>query len=136
VISPRRGRREELLATVLHHHHRAEETVLFPALVARQPGLVVTTDELEVQHTELDVALAALPSDLRTAEAARGLVERHLGQEEHLVLPVWLASFTAAEHDRFADRVWWHRRDERASGSVGRASLPPVMPVLPAMAAV
>jgi hypothetical protein len=98
-------RRAELLARVLHHHHRAEDTVLFPALVARQPGLVVTTDELEAQHLELDVALAALPGDLRTAEHARRLVERHLGEEEHLVLPVWMASFTAAEHDRFADAL-------------------------------
>jgi hypothetical protein len=98
----RARRRAELLARVLHHHHRAEDTVLFPALVARQPGLVVTTDELEAQHIELDVALAALPDDLTTADAARRLVERHLGQEEHLVLPVWMASFTAAEHDQFA----------------------------------
>jgi hypothetical protein len=98
-------RRAELLARVLHHHHRAEDTVLFPALVARQPGLVVTTDELEAQHLELDVALAALPGDLSTAGQARRLVERHLGEEEHLVLPVWMASFTAAEHDRFADAL-------------------------------
>jgi hypothetical protein len=98
-------RRAELLARVLHHHHRAEDTVLFPALVDRQPGLVVTTDELEAQHLELDVALNALPGDLTTADGARRLIERHLGQEEHLVLPVWMASFTAAEHDRFADAL-------------------------------
>jgi hypothetical protein len=98
-------RRAELLARVLHHHHRAEDTVLFPALVDRQPGLVVTTDELEAQHLELDVALNALPGDLMTADGARRLIERHLGQEEHLVLPVWMASFTAAEHDRFADAL-------------------------------
>ena len=95
-------RRAELLARVLHHHHRAEDTVLFPALVDRQPGLVVTTDELEAQHLGLDVALSALPGDLTTADEARRLIERHLGQEEHLVLPVWMASFTTAEHDRFA----------------------------------
>ena len=95
-------RRAELLARVLHHHHRAEDTVLFPALVDRQPGLVVTTDELEAQHVELDVTLAALPGDLTMAEAARRLVEGHLGEEEHLVLPVWMASFSAEEHDRFA----------------------------------
>ncbi len=95
-------RRAELLARVLHHHHRAEDTVLFPALVDRQPGLVVTTDELEAQHLGLDVALSALPDDLTTADEARRLIERHLGQEEHLVLPVWMASFTTVEHDRFA----------------------------------
>src|SRR5215470_17644891 len=56
-------RRAVLLGTVLHHHHRAEDTVLFPALTARQPGAAVTTAELEAQHDELDVALAALPGD-------------------------------------------------------------------------
>ena len=95
-------RRARLLATVLHHHHRAEDTVLFPALVTRHPGVAVTTDELEAQHGELDVALGRLPDDLATAGDVRRLVERHLGHEEHHVLPVWLASFDAAEHERFA----------------------------------
>jgi hypothetical protein len=63
---------------------------------------VLTTEELEGEHHELDRVLAALPGDLEMAGDARGLVERHLGREEHLVLPVWLASFTAAEHERFA----------------------------------
>jgi hypothetical protein len=95
-------RRARLLATVLHHHHRAEDTVLFPALVARQPGVAVTTDELEAEHGALDVALARLPAELDTVTDVRRLVERHLGHEEHHVLPVWLASFDAAEHERFA----------------------------------
>jgi hypothetical protein len=94
-------RRARLLATVLHHHHRAEDTVLFPALVARQPGVAVTTDELEAQHVELDVALGRLPADLDAAGPVRILVERHLGLEEQHVLPVWMASFDAAEHERF-----------------------------------
>jgi hypothetical protein len=98
-------RRARLLATVLHHHHRAEDTVLFPALVARQPGAVVTTAELEQQHVALDVALAALPGELDAAEGVRRLIEGHLGLEEHHVLPLWMASFTSAEHDRFADSL-------------------------------
>jgi hypothetical protein len=96
------ARRAELLATVLHHHHRAEDTVLFPALTARQPGAAVTTDVLEEQHVALDVALAALPGDLAGAGDVRRLVEHHLGLEEQHVLPIWMASFTAAEHERFA----------------------------------
>ncbi len=95
-------RRARLLAIVLHHHHRAEDTVLFPALVARQPGVSVTTAELEAQHVALDAALGRLPDDLDTAGDVRHLVEHHLGLEEHHVLPVWLASFDAAEHERFA----------------------------------
>jgi Hemerythrin HHE cation binding domain len=95
-------RRAHLLATVLHHHHRAEDTVLFPALTRRQPGAAVTTAELEGQHAELDVALAALRTDLTAAGDVRRLVERHLGLEERQVLPLWMASFTTAEHERFA----------------------------------
>ena len=99
---PGAQRRAHLLATVLHHHHRAEDTVLFPALAARQPGAAVTTAEMEDQHVELDIALARLGADLSTAGDVRRLVERHLGAEEQLVLPMWLASFTADEHERFA----------------------------------
>ena len=87
---------------MLHHHHRAEDTVLFPALAARQPGAAVTTASDGGQHVELDVALARLGADLSTAGDVRRLVERHLGAEEQLVLPMWLASFSADEHERFA----------------------------------
>ena len=87
---------------MLHHHHRAEDTVLFPALAARHPGAAVTTAEMEDQHVELDLALATLGTDLSTAGDVRHLVERHLGAEEQLVLPMWLASFSADEHERFA----------------------------------
>ena len=80
----------------------AEDTVLFPALAARQPGAAVTTAEMEDQHVELDVALARLGADLSTDGDVRRLVERHLGAEEQLVLPMWLASFSADEHERFA----------------------------------
>jgi hypothetical protein len=99
---PGAQRRARLLATVLHHHHRAEDTVLFPTLAARQPGAAVTTAAMEDHHVELDAALAELTVDLSTASHVRRLVERHLGAEEQLVLPMWLASFTADEHDRFA----------------------------------
>jgi hypothetical protein len=98
---PGARRRAALLATVLHHHHRAEDTVLFPALGVRQPGVVVTTDELEAQHDELDAVLGGLPDDLGTIGRVRRLLERHLTQEEQLVLPVWMSSFTAQEHDHF-----------------------------------
>ena len=98
-------RRAALLATVLHHHHRAEDTVLFPALRERQPGVATTTAELESQHDELDVALAGLTTDVSGIGDVRRLVERHLGLEEHQVLPIWLASFTAAEHERFTGNL-------------------------------
>jgi hypothetical protein len=98
-------RRARLLQRVLGHHHHAEDAVLFPAVRARQPGAETTTAELEAQHVELDAALAALFDDATTIEGVRTLLERHLAAEEQQVLPLWLASFSADEHERFAHRL-------------------------------
>jgi hypothetical protein len=95
-------RRAVLLGRVLHHHHRAEDTLLFPAVAARNPGAALTTGELEAQHVELDEALATLVDDVTTICRVSDLVGRHLSAEEQLVLPLWISSFTAAEHERFA----------------------------------
>jgi hypothetical protein len=40
--------------------------------------------------------------DVGTIDRVRDLVGRHLSEEEQLVLPLWISSFTAAEHERFA----------------------------------
>ena len=101
----RAERRARLLELVLHHHHTAEDELLWPALVARQPGLEVVTDELEAQHVELDARLGALPDHLDTIADVRRLVEDHLVAEETHVLPAWLDAFTADEHDEFATRL-------------------------------
>ena len=98
-------RRAQLLATVLHHHHRAEDTVLFPALVERQPGAATTTEELDRQHTELDEALRRLGADIDLVAATRQLLDTHLLTEEAHVLPLWLDAFTSEEHERFAHRL-------------------------------
>lgn len=95
-------RRAQLLARVLSIHHHAEDTVLWPTLIARHEGLVATTDQLEAEHDALDRALAALPDDLSQVSAVRRQLEEHLLAEERQVLPLWLVSFTRDEHDRFA----------------------------------
>jgi hypothetical protein len=79
--------------------------VLFPALRDRNPGVSTTTDDLERQHEELDVALGRLVGGEGSIEDVRGLIEAHLAAEERHVLPVWLASFSADEHERFAARL-------------------------------
>jgi hypothetical protein len=109
-------RRGALLARVLTCHHHAEDTLLFPSLVERQPGVSTVTVDLEAQHAELDERLAALPRDLDGAPALRELVERHLAAEEQHVLPVWLASFTADERERFAGAL-------RRATPIGEAGL-------------
>jgi Hemerythrin HHE cation binding domain len=101
---PAANRRARLLATVLHHHHRAEDTVLFPALVARQPA-ATTTSELDRQHNELDDALQRLGADVELAPTTRRLLDHHLITEEAHVLPMWLDAFTADEHEQFATRL-------------------------------
>lgn len=98
----RAQRRADVLNQVLHHHHRAEDELLFPALRERQPGFETTSAVLESQHATLDVELPALCTDLARAGRVRRIVESHLAHEEQHVLPVWLASFTADEHARFA----------------------------------
>ena len=97
--------RADLLATVLHHHHRAEDTVLFPALAARQPGAVTTTEELVRQHLDLDVALGRLVDEVDSITDARRLIDTHLVAEEAQILPMWLDAFTHREHEQFADRL-------------------------------
>ncbi len=105
VTSARRRGAPRLLRRVLGHHHHAEDGLLFPALRARHPGASTTTDELEADHVALDAALDELVSDVARIEATGLLLERHLAAEERLVLPMWLASFTADEHERFAARL-------------------------------
>lgn len=95
-------RRARLLGRVLGHHHHAEDTVLFPALQARQPGFEASTAVLDAQHDELLYVVPLLAADLAMAPDVGRLLRAHLAAEEQLVLPVWMASFDGAEHDRFA----------------------------------
>ena len=71
----------------------------------RHPGAETSTAELEAQHGELDRALDALARDVTEIESAGRLIERHLVAEEQQVLPLWLAAFSADEHERFAHRL-------------------------------
>lgn len=109
------GRRARLLARVLAEHHRAEDELLWPALARRQPGFVATTDALEAEHEQLDAELRLLVDDPTRIAGVAGLVERHLRAEEEQVLPVWLASFDSAEHERFGNQL----RRSTPAGSVG-----------------
>jgi hypothetical protein len=86
---------------VLTAHHRTEDTLLWPAIEARQPGFAMTTVELEGQHRILDELMEGLRHDPATIDAAQSFLEQHLQDEEQRALPVWLASFDAADHERF-----------------------------------
>ena len=108
-------RRSQLLARVLAEHHRAEDSLLWPALARRHPGFVATTDGLEAEHELLDEELALLVDDPARVAGVTELLDRHLRTEEEHVLPVWLASFDAAEHERFGHLL----RRSTPAGSVG-----------------
>ncbi len=95
-------RRARLLARVLGHHHHAEDTLLWPTLLERAPHLGATLARLEQDHVELDDLLARLPDDLDLAGAVRARLDGHLAAEEEHALPIWLAAFSPAEHERFA----------------------------------
>jgi Hemerythrin HHE cation binding domain len=94
-------RRAALLWRVLSAHHRTEDTLLWPAIEAHQPGFTMTTVELEAQHRSLDELMARLRDDPATIDAVGSFLEQHLQDEEQRALPVWLASFDAADHERF-----------------------------------
>jgi hypothetical protein len=94
-------RRSALLCRVLTAHHRTEDNLLWPALEARQPGFTMTTEALEQQHRRLDELMVELGHDPAAIDRAGAFLEQHLQDEEQRALPVWLASFDAADHERF-----------------------------------
>jgi hypothetical protein len=86
---------------VLGAHHRTEDELLWPALVRRNPGFLPTSATLEGQHAQLDEALRRLCADPTRITSVATFLDEHLRLEEETVLPVWLASFDAAEHEHF-----------------------------------
>jgi hypothetical protein len=86
---------------VLGAHHHTEDELLWPALVRRQPGFLPTSATLEGQHAQLDEELHLLCADPTRIGSLATILDEHLRLEEETVLPVWLASFDAAEHEQF-----------------------------------
>jgi hypothetical protein len=113
---PHIERRAALLERVVYAHHIGEDRVLLPALAERIGGFDPVTALLAEQHEALDASLGALraatESDgstrthLRTAARdAQATLDEHLTTEERELLPVWLTSFTEADHDAFGRRL-------------------------------
>jgi hypothetical protein len=107
-------RRACLLGRVVQVHHHGEDDLLWPALVDRDPTFATIGDGFVAEHAALDRCLDALVDVTRHAERemvraaavdARDALEAHLLAEERQALPVWMASFTAAEHHDFRNRL-------------------------------
>jgi hypothetical protein len=118
-------RRAALLGRVLAAHHRTEDHLLWPAIEARQPGFTMTTVELEDQHRQLDEQLEGLVDDPASIDGVGAFLEQHLQDEEQRALPVWLASFDAADHERFGRLLRRSTPRQRASGARRHAATAP-----------
>lgn len=109
----RLARYGQMLLEHLHGHHRIEDQQYFPLLVQAEPRLERGFDMLERDHQALDPALSvfadkanavltvaededaareAVPAVMQEVSGLERLLDRHLTDEEDLVVPVILHS--------------------------------------------
>jgi Hemerythrin HHE cation binding domain len=102
----------------IHDHHHAEEAVIYPALLERDPSFAEADGQLEGQHEvladRLQVARESLAGladatgggrwerereeAVKAANALEAIVDTHTGDEEAVAFPRYSAQFTAAEY--------------------------------------
>jgi hypothetical protein len=98
--------------TYLHIHHTAEDTHLWPVLrgrLAGRPGELAVLDQMETEHGELDLLLAAVdrafgaaPAELVVpARLLRTALVRHCHHEEDDAMPLVVDNLTAGEWTAF-----------------------------------
>ncbi|MHA6325117.1 hemerythrin domain-containing protein [Roseivivax sp. CAU 1753] len=101
---PRLSRYGGMLLNELHGHHRIEDRHYFPKLVGLEPRVARGFDILESDHHDMDGLLDRFATSANavlngTAETGRfrdellsfeGLLNRHLTDEEELIVPVIL----------------------------------------------
>lgn len=101
-----------MLVQQLHGHHQIEDMHYFPALQALEQGLARGFDILDKDHHALDGLLAGFTSSanaLLTGQGKAGafhsellsfraMLDRHLADEEDLIVPVILKHGTAGLH--------------------------------------
>ena len=102
----------------IHDHHHAEEAVIYPALLERDPSFAEADGQLEAQHQVLADRLQVARESLSGLAGATGgsrweqeqqeavkaalvlkiIVDTHTGDEEAVAFPRYSAQFTAAEY--------------------------------------
>jgi Hemerythrin HHE cation binding domain len=102
----------------IHDHHHAEEAVIYPALLERDPSFAEADGHLEGQHQvladRLQVARESLgglagatgggrweperAEAVKAAAALKAIVDTHTVDEETVAFPRYAAHFTAAEY--------------------------------------
>ncbi len=110
----------------IHDHHTAEETVIYPALLARDPSFADADRDLEEQHrvlidrlTVVRESLGGLPAAaggsawererddaVRAARALWDIIETHLDHEEDVAFSRYRQAFTAAEFTALGKAAW------------------------------
>ena len=102
----------------IHDHHHAEEAVIYPALLERDPSFAEADRRLKGQHQvladRLQVARESLTGLAAAADGSRwererdeavkaalaltSIVDAHTGDEEAIAFPRYAAHFSAAEY--------------------------------------
>jgi Hemerythrin HHE cation binding domain len=102
----------------IHDHHHAEEWVIYPALLERDPSFAEADGQLEGQHQVLADRLQVARESLtglagatgggrweqereeaaKAAAALKSIVDTHTRDEEAIAFPRYSAHFTAAEY--------------------------------------
>jgi Hemerythrin HHE cation binding domain len=110
----------------IHDHHTAEEAVIYPALLARDPSFAEADGELEGQHRVLADRLTVARESLGglasatggaawereqaeavlSVEALREIVDTHTHREEDVAFSRYRQAFTAAEFTDLGKAAW------------------------------
>ena len=110
----------------IHDHHTAEEAVIYPALLARDPSFADADGELEGQHRVLADRLTVARESLGGLAAAAGgaawerehaeavlavdalreIVDTHTRREEDVAFSRYRQAFTAAEFTDLGKAAW------------------------------
>jgi hemerythrin-like domain-containing protein len=110
----------------IHDHHTAEEAVIYPALLERDPSFAAADAELESEHLLLVDRLAVARESLHglssaaggyswererdeavhAAQALRTVIDAHLDHEEKVAFPRYQDAFTAADFTELGQAAW------------------------------
>jgi hemerythrin-like domain-containing protein len=112
--------------SAIHDHHTAEEAVIYPALLSRDPSFADADARLEGQHGVLADRLTVVRESLgglvaaaggsnwererdesvRAAEALREIIVTHLAHEEDVAFSRYRAAFTGTEFAALGAAAW------------------------------
>jgi hemerythrin-like domain-containing protein len=110
----------------IHDHHTAEEAVIYPALLERDPSFADADARLEHEHRVLADRLAVtrqslqgissaaggsrwerdLADAVQAAQALQAILEQHLPHEEDVAFPRYQREFTADEFAALGKAAW------------------------------